>query len=68
MWLIAEGAAEANPVVGTRKPIREERRQRVLKPEEIRAVLGALSAGDFGRIVRLFLPTAQRRDEVAEMA
>lgn len=67
-WLIAEGVAEANPVVGTRKPIREERRQRVLKPEEIRAILKALPEGDFGRIVRLLLLTAQRRDEVAEMA
>lgn len=66
-WLIAEGAAEANPVVGTRKPIREEPRQRVLKPEEIAAILRALPEGDFGRIVRLLLLTAQRRDEVAEI-
>lgn len=66
-WLIAEGLAEANPVVGTRKPHREERRERVLKPEEITAILRALPAGDFGRIVRLLLLTAQRRDEVADM-
>ncbi|MCG5245302.1 tyrosine-type recombinase/integrase [Methylorubrum extorquens] len=66
-WLIAEGAAEANPVVGTRKPIKEGRRQRVLKPEEIKAVLKALPEGDFGRIVRLTLPIAQRRDRVAKL-
>ncbi len=66
-WLIEEGVAEANPVVGTRKPIRDEKRQRVLKPAEIKAVLGALPAGDFGRIVRLLLLTGQRRDEVADM-
>ncbi|GJD73128.1 tyrosine-type recombinase/integrase [Methylobacterium goesingense] len=66
-WLIAEGVAESNPVVGTRKPHREESRQRVLKPEEIKAILGALPVGDFGRIVRLLLLTAQRRDEVADM-
>lgn len=66
-WLIAEGLAEANPVVGTRKPHREERRERVLKPDEIKAILAALPTGDFGRIVRLLLLTAQRRDEVAEM-
>lgn len=67
-WLIAEGAAEANPAVGTRKPIREERWQRVLRPEEIKAVLKALPEGDVGRIVRLLLLIAQRRDEVAEIA
>lgn len=66
-WLIAVGAAESNPVVGTRKPIKEERRQRVLRPEEIQAILRALPEGDFGRIVRLLLLSAQRRDEVAEM-
>ncbi|MCJ2015235.1 tyrosine-type recombinase/integrase [Methylobacterium sp. J-076] len=67
-WLIEEGVAEANPVVGTRKPAKEEKRQRVLKPAEIGAVLAALPAGDFGRIVRLLLLTGQRRDEVACMA
>ncbi|TXN80625.1 tyrosine-type recombinase/integrase [Methylobacterium sp. WL8] len=66
-WLIEEGLADANPVVGTRKPIQDEKRQRVLKPDEIRAVLAALPAGDFGRVVRLLLLTGQRRDEVADM-
>lgn len=66
-WLIQQGVAEANPVVGTRKPIREERRQRVLSTDELKAILKALPQGDFGRIVRLLLLTAQRRDEVAEM-
>ena len=40
----------------------------MLRPEEIKAVLEALPEGDFGRIVRLLLLTAQRRDEVAEMS
>lgn len=66
-WLIEEGIAEANPVVGTRKPGKEEKRQRVLKPAEIKAVLAALPPGDFGRVVRLLLLTGQRRDEVADM-
>jgi integrase len=66
-WLIEEGVTEANPVVGTRKPTTDEKRQRVLKPEEITAVLKALPEGDFGRIVRLLLLTAQRRDEVAAL-
>lgn len=67
-WLIEEGRAEANPVVGTRKPVKDERRQRVLKPAEIQAVLRALPNSDFGRVVRLLLLTGQRRDEVADMA
>ncbi len=66
-WLIEEGIAEANPVVGTRKPTPDEKRQRVLKSAEIQAVLRALPDGDFGRIVRLLLLTAQRRDEVAAL-
>ena len=66
-WLIEEGVTETNPVIGTRKPTPDERRQRVLKSTEITAVLKALPEGDFGRIVRLLLLTAQRRDEVAAM-
>ncbi|KNY23803.1 site-specific integrase [Methylobacterium sp. ARG-1] len=64
-WLIGTGAADTNPVVGTLKTAQEEKRRRVLKPDEIAAVLKACRDDDFGRIVRLLLLTGQRREEVA---
>lgn len=67
-WLIGTGAAEVNPVIGVPRPAPEEPRARVLTENEIRRVLGACRADDFGRIVRLLLLTGQRRDEVAAMA
>lgn len=66
-WLIGTGAADNNPVIGTLKTAQEEKRRRVLKPAEIRAMLAACRGDDFGRIVRLLLLTGQRREEVAGM-
>lgn len=67
-WLIGTGAADMNPVIGVPKSAPEEARDRVLTEDEIKQILGACLADDFGRIVRLLLLTGQRRDEVAAMA
>ncbi|SFT10995.1 Integrase [Methylobacterium sp. yr668] len=64
-WLIGTGAAETNPVMGTIKTAQEEKRRRVLTPDEIKSVLKACRDDDFGSIVRLLLLTGQRREEVA---
>jgi integrase len=66
-WAIAEGLADANPVIGTRKPADEVARDRVLGGDELAMVWREAGGGDFGSIVRLLILTGQRREEVAAM-
>jgi integrase len=64
-WAIREGIAESNPVVGTNDPIAgKQPRDRVLTESELRAVWKACGDDDFGRVVRLLMLTAARRDEI----
>jgi integrase len=66
-WAIAEGLADANPVVGTNKAAEEISRDRVLSDEELCLVWTCAGGGDYGAIVRLLILTGQRREEVAAM-
>ncbi len=66
-WAIAEGLADANPVVGTRKAVDEVARDRVLTDAELKLVWQQAGEGDFGDIIRLLILTGQRREEVAAM-
>jgi integrase len=66
-WLLAEGIADANPVVGTRRTD-EKSRDRVLSDAELIAIWKACKDDDYGRIIRLLVLTAQRRDEVGAIA
>src|SRR5271170_4271221 len=66
-WVIGEGLANENPVVGTNKPVDEIFRDRVLNPDELRLAWHLAGAGDFGAIVRLLVLTGQRREEVGGM-
>ena len=66
-WTIAEGLADANPVVGTNKAAEEISRDRVLSDEELRLVWSCAGEGDYGAIIRLLILTGQRREEVAAM-
>lgn len=66
-WAIAEGLADASPVVGTRKALDEIARDRVLTDEELMLIWRNARAGDFGDIVCLLILTGQRREEVAAM-
>ncbi|EIG63469.1 site-specific integrase [Bradyrhizobium sp. WSM1253] len=64
-WCMRQGLAKANPVIGTENPIRgKEPRDRVLTDEEIRIIWRNCLDDDFGKIVRLLLLTACRRDEI----
>jgi integrase len=67
-WGIGEGLCKSNPVIGTNR--RDERpRERILSPEELRAIwLASDQAGNFGIIVKLLILTAQRRGEVRGMS
>ena len=66
-WAIAEGLADTNPVVGTRKAVDEIARDRVLADEELRLIWRHAGEGDYGAIIRLLILTGQRREEVAAM-
>jgi integrase len=64
-WAIREGLdIAANPVLGTNRPAQPGSRERVLTATELSAIWRACGDDDYGRIVRLLLLTAQRRDEV----
>jgi integrase len=68
-WAMTEGLADANPVIGTRKPDADARpRERVLDNDELAAVWRACADDDYGRIVRLLVLTACRRQEIGTMA
>jgi integrase len=67
-WLIGEGVVDVNPVVGVNKKGAEKSRDRVLSDEEIADVWRACREDDYGRIVKLLILTAARRDEVGNIA
>jgi integrase len=66
-WAMRQGYdVAANPVMGTNKPVLRSR-DRVLSNEELAAIWRACPQDDYGRIVRLLMLTAQRRDEIARL-
>jgi integrase len=67
-WAMKEGLVEYNPVIGTNKQAIENRRERVLSDAELVAIWRACGDNDYGRIVRLLILTAVRRDEAGGMA
>lgn len=68
-WCVERGLVEKSPADLVRAPALEVSRDRVLSDDELRAVWKATLAyaGPYGRIVRLLLLTAQRREEVTGM-
>ena len=67
-WAIRRGSIEANPFAAL--PINPTvKRERTLTDAELRAIWQATAKpGSFNLIVRVLMLTAQRRDEVADMA
>ncbi|WP_315754632.1 MULTISPECIES: site-specific integrase [unclassified Bradyrhizobium] len=67
-WAIREGLEiPANPVLGTNRPAAPKSRERVLTDAELAEIWTGLEDDDYGRIVKLLILTAQRRDEVGGM-
>jgi integrase len=68
-WCTERNIIETSPVTGTKPPTREAPRDRVLKDDEICAVLRVCAKENypFGQFVPLLLATAQRRGEVSQM-
>jgi integrase len=67
-WAMGRGFVEANPVIGTEKPGKEQSRDRVLSNAELADIWNACRDDDYGRIVCLLMLTGQRRDEVGGIA
>jgi integrase len=59
--------ADSNPVIGARKPPGNKPRDRVLSDKELAAIWNACGDDDYGRIVRLLILTACRREEIGGM-
>lgn len=65
-WGIEKGRVDNNPVINVAKALkREPKRDRVLTDDELADVWACCGDDDFGRIVRLLILTATRREEVA---
>jgi integrase len=65
-WAIGEGLCESNPIIGTN--VQQERaRERVLTDAELASIWNAAADDDYGRIVKLIILTAQRRDEIGAL-
>ena len=67
-WAIGEGLAETNPVNGTNRASESKSRERVLSDAEFAAIWKAAPDNDYGRIVKLLMLTAQRREEIGGLA
>jgi integrase len=63
-WAMRQGYATANPVIGTVLPDTRPSRDRVLTDIELAAVWRSAGDDDFGKIIRLLILTACRRDEI----
>lgn len=65
-WCMRQGfGVKANPTIGTDNPVYgKPARDRVLTDDEIRCIWHNCLDDDFGKIVRLLLLTACRRDEI----
>jgi integrase len=63
-WSIANGLCEHNPVDKSIKN-KEQSRERVLAPKEIKSIWSNLPADEYGQIVKLLTLTGQRVNEIA---
>ena len=64
VWAMRQGYVQHNPVIGSENPDNSPSRDRVLKDTELAAIWRACGDDDFGRIVRLLILTACRREEI----
>ena len=53
--------------MGTNKASEDKPRERILTDRELAVIWNAAPANDYGRIVRLLMLTAQRRDEIGSL-
>jgi integrase len=68
VWALANGLAQANPVVGTARPKTPPARDRTLTDRELAAIWKAAGDDAFGRVLKLLMLLGQRRTEVGGIA
>jgi len=66
-WAIGERFCKENPVTGTNKAQEKAPRERVLSDADLASVWNAAPDMDYGRIIKLLMLTAQRRDEIGKL-
>jgi integrase len=66
-WAMGQGLAESNPVIGSTRPPASPPRERVLDDSELATIWNACADDDFGKIVKLLILAAARRNEVGGM-
>jgi integrase len=68
-WCLERDVITATPVAGIKPPGKEQRRERVLTADELRALWSASQelAYPFGHMFQMLLLTACRRDEIAAL-
>src|SRR5262245_29413712 len=62
-----DGLVEVNPTIGVRKPVTNRPRERVLSDQELAAIWTGCGDDHFGKVVRLMILTACRREEIGGM-
>jgi integrase len=67
VWAMQSGLVEANPVIGTLKPMDTTPRERVLSDVELAAIWRACRDDEYGRIIRLLILLGSRRSEIGGM-
>ena len=68
-WAIGEGLADSNPVQGTNKVLEgnSNKRERVLRDDELKTIWNQLNDDDYGKICRLLILTGQRLNEIGSL-
>jgi integrase len=64
VWAMGEGIADANPVIGTNRPVQPKARQRTLSDSEIVSIWRTAPEHNYGRIVKLLILLGCRREEI----
>jgi integrase len=68
-WAMREGLYDSNPVAGSNNPgAGLPSRDRVLSGDELKVIWDACADDDPGRIIRLLILTACRRDEISRLS
>jgi integrase len=66
-WAAGEGIVTTNPVATTNKATEEKARKRVLSDSELAEIWAQCRDDAYGRIIKILLLSAQRREEVGAM-
>jgi integrase len=67
-WCVKQHHLDTSPMANLEPPAKNDSRERVLSPLELRAIWHACPDDAFGRSVKVLMVTGQRRGEIAHVA